>query len=155
MTTKIRKPSPNPPARARASAASRPINGVQVMFAVILAVVLILAINFSTRITAAQPQQQAYNRVQTEIEALQAEHARLTALRDYVMSDAYVEGWARDDGKMRRTGEILYIPVPSGILVEESAPPPVVLADIRTTPDELKPWELWWSMFFDSPAPEL
>ncbi|MBL8134737.1 MAG: septum formation initiator family protein [Anaerolineae bacterium] len=129
------------------------INSFQVMFAVILAVVLILAINFSSRISAAQPLQEAFSRVQNEIDALEVEHARLTALRDYVMSDPYVERWARDDGKMIRPGEILYVPVPSGVEVEEVIPPPVVLADIQTSEDEVQTWELWWGLFFDSPAP--
>lgn len=124
------------------------------MFAVILAVVLILAINFSSRITAAQPLQEAFVRVDSEIEQLQSEHARLSALRDYVMSDAYVERWAHDDGKMMRPGEILYVPVPSGVTVAESVPPPVVLAAIETTEQRTETWEMWWNLFFDEPPPE-
>ncbi|MBK8026395.1 MAG: septum formation initiator family protein [Chloroflexi bacterium] len=147
MATKTR---PGAPPRK-----SGQINSVQVMFAVILAVVLLLAINFSSRITASQPLQEAFNRVQGEIEGLQAEHARLTELRDYVMSDAYVQRWARDDGKMIRPGEILYVPVPSGVEVEEVVPPPVVLAEIQSGSDRAETWELWWSLFFDTPPPPL
>ncbi|MDZ4769050.1 MAG: septum formation initiator family protein [Chloroflexota bacterium] len=130
------------------------VNSVQVMFAVILAVVLLLAINFSSRISAAQPLQEAFTRVQTEIDQLETEHVRLTALRDAVMSDAYVESWARDDGKMMRPGEMLYVPVPSGVAVEEAVPPLVVMADIETSEAEPESWELWWALFFDSPPPD-
>ena len=44
------------------------ISGVQVMFATILSVGLILAINFSSRISEGQPIQEAYHRVLDEIE---------------------------------------------------------------------------------------
>jgi len=130
------------------------ISGVQVMFAAILSIRLILAINFSTRISAGQPLQEAYNRVQTEIAELQAEQADLTALRNYVRSDAYVEQWARDDGKMIRSGEVLVVPVPSGRSIEATPAPQVSFEDVRTTPDEPEPWMLWWQLFFDNLPPD-
>jgi cell division protein FtsB len=144
----------NTPPQARGRRQTPQVSSVQVMFAVIVAVVLLLAINFSSRITAAQPLQEAYARVQREMAQLEAEQARLTALRDLVMSDAYVERWARDDGKMIRPGELLYVPVPSGVVVEEVVPSPVVVAGIETTIAESKPWELWWSLFFDGAPPD-
>ncbi len=130
------------------------ISGVQVMFAAILSIGLILAINFSTRISAGQPLQAAYNRVQDEIEQLQAEQVDLTALRDYGRSDAYVERWARDDGKMIRPGELLIIPVPSGRSLEPTPDAQVSIGDVRTTPNDPQSWMLWWQLFFDSPPPD-
>ncbi|MFN8450337.1 MAG: septum formation initiator family protein [Anaerolineae bacterium] len=129
------------------------ISSVQVMFAAILSIGMILAINFSTRITEGQPLQVAYSRVSDEIVDLQAEHARLTAQRDYVLSDAYVEQWARADGKMVRPGEVLVVPVPAGIEAETTPEPQVSLDQVRTTPQENPPWVLWWQIFFDSPPP--
>jgi cell division protein FtsB len=128
------------------------LSGVQIMFAAILAIGLILAINFSSRITAGQPLQEAYDQVQAEIEALQQEQAALLVERDYVESDAYVEQWARDEGKMIRTGEVLIIPVPSGTVIEPT-PLPQLDIPVETTPPEPEPWMLWWSLFFDSPPP--
>src|SRR5690606_26307162 len=78
------------------------LSSIQVMFAAILAVGLLLAINFSSRITAGRPLQEAYKRAQEEIEQLQREQESLIAERDYVQSDAFVELWARDEGKMVR-----------------------------------------------------
>ncbi|MCC6804548.1 MAG: hypothetical protein IT319_16815 [Anaerolineae bacterium] len=129
------------------------ISSVQVMFAAILSIGLILAINFSTRISAGQPLQDAYNRVSREIDDLNAEHARLTAQRDYVLSDAYVEQWARADGKMVREGEVLVVPVPASIDVEATPEVQVSLDQVRTTTQETPPWVLWWQIFFDSPPP--
>ncbi len=130
-------------------------SGVQVLFAAILSIGLFLAIDFSGRITASQPLQQAYENVSAEIEDLRQEQAALIQERDYVRSDAYVAQWARSEGKLIQPGEILIVPVPSGVGIEETPSPQVSLADIRTSPPEPEPWTLWWNLFFDSPPPEM
>ncbi len=129
------------------------ISGVQVMFAAILSIGLILAINFSSRIAAGQPLQAAYNRVDDEIEQLKTQQAQLTAQRNYVLSDAYVAQWARADGKMILPGERLIVPVPSGV---EAAVTPEPLASsevVQAADNQPQPWMLWWQIFFDSPPP--
>jgi cell division protein FtsB len=142
--------------RRRETQASRSgqLTSVQIMFAIILAVGLLLAINFSTRILAGQPLQEAYNLAQAEVEALRIEQAALIAQLDYVRSDPYVEAWARSDGKMVREGEILVVPVPSGAVIEE---PEVQVVDVpvQIVPDAPQTWTLWWSLFFDAPPPTL
>jgi cell division protein FtsB len=131
------------------------ISGVQVMFAAILSIGLILAINFSARIADGQPLQQAYHRVDAEIQSLKTRQAELTGERDYVLSDAYVEKWARSDGKMVRPGEVLVVPVPSGLDIEVTPEPTISPEQVRTTDAQPQPWTLWWQMFFDSPPPNL
>ena len=126
---------------------------MQVMFAAIIALVLILGINFSSRITASQPLQQTYDEVRAEVERLQSEQADLIIERDYVRSDVYVERWARDEGKMVRPGEVLVVPVPASTapqIVEDDAP---VIA-VETSPPQEAPWAVWWSLFFDGAPPE-
>ena len=133
------------------------LSGVQVMFAAILAIGLLLAINFSSRITASQPLQEAYNRVLLEIEDLKQEQAELIKLRNYVQSDAYVEGWARSDGAMIREGDVLVYPVPAFNPQAEPTPlpslPPSV--PVETTPPKPDSWQVWWALFFDGPPPTL
>ena len=128
-------------------------SGVQVLFAAILSIGLFLAIDFSGRITASQPLQQAYENVRAEIEELRSEQAALIRERDYVRSDAYVAQWARSEGKLIQPGEVLVVPVPSGVIAEEIAAPVIPLDTIRTTPPEPESWTLWWNLFFDSPPP--
>jgi cell division protein FtsB len=128
------------------------LSSVQIMFGAILAVGLLLAINFSARIAAGQPLQDAYDRVTREIEALRAEQAALITQRDFVQSDAYVERWARDEGKMIREGEVLVVPVPAGV-ASADAPAETVSVPIQTTDPDPEPWQLWWSLFFDNPPP--
>lgn len=131
------------------------ISGVQVMFAAILSIGLILAINFSSRIAAGQPLQAAYTRVGDEIEQLKTQQAQLTAQRDYVLSDAYVAQWARADGKMILPGEVLIVPVPSGAVAEVTPEPLASSEQVRAQNDQPQPWTLWWQIFFDSPPPNL
>lgn len=131
------------------------LSGIQIMFAAILAVGLLLAINFSSRISAGQPLQDAYNNVLDELESLKAEQAELINRRDYVRSDAYVEQWARSEGGMVRSGEVLVIPVPLND-APQTVDEPVIRdsVPVETSPPEPEPWTVWWALFFDSPPPQ-
>ena len=145
----------NPRIRRKTSSKSTgQLSGVQIMFAAILAIGLILAINFSTRLTDSRPLREYYDAVGEEIEILEIEQATLIAERDFAQSEAFVEEWARQSGKMVRPGEILVIPMQSGVVVE-AQPTPNIFVEVETSPPEPEPWTLWWSLFFDSDPPEL
>jgi cell division protein FtsB len=128
------------------------LSGLQVMFAAILAIGLILGLNFTSLISAGRPLQELYDSVSEEIEQLEQEQAELLVERDYARSDTYVESWARDEGKMVRPGDVLVIPVPSGVIMEATAEPTPAI-DVETTPPEPESWTLWWRLFFDTPPP--
>ncbi len=146
--------TPNPPMRDTRPKRRRTgqLSGLQVMFAAILAIGLILGLNFTSLITAGRPLQELYGSVSQEIERLEAEQAELLVERDYARSDAYVESWARDEGKMVRPGDVLVIPVPSDVVVE-ATPEPLPNINVETTPPEPENWTLWWRLFFDTPPP--
>ncbi len=131
------------------------LSGVQITFAMIIAFGLILAINFSSRIAAGQPLQEAYREVEAEVERLQAEQATLTAQRDYSQSDAYVEQWARGEGKMIRDGETLIVPVPAGGAADTSdaTPAPTPAVPFQNSDPQPENWMVWWTLFFDTPPP--
>ncbi len=155
QTPRDSAPSPRPPQRmvTPIPRGTSQLSGVQVMFAVILAVGLLLAINFSSRIADGQELLNAYDNVSTEIQELKLEYATLSVQSTYVQSDQYVEQWARERGKMIRSGQRLLIPVPMGIPATPT-PQPVPIED--TFQDGLahpEPWELWWSLFFDTAPP--
>lgn len=122
------------------------------MFAVILTIGLMLAINFSTRIAADRDLRQIRDTISREIELLKREQSDLLRSLAFAGSDAYVEAWARSDGKMIREGEVLVLPVP--LLTQiEATPEPGLLVDVITQSAEAEPWELWWSLFFDAEPP--
>jgi cell division protein FtsB len=129
------------------------LSGVQVMFAVILAVGLLLAINFSSRIADGQELLNAYDNVSTEIQHLKLEYATLSAQSTFVQSDQYIEEWARERGKMIRSGERIVIPVPMGTPQTPTAVPENVDDSFEGGLPNPEPWELWWSLFFDTAPP--
>ncbi len=129
------------------------LSGLQIMFAAILAIGLILGLNFTSLIASGQPLQELYQQVNGEIDKLQREQAALIQERDFAQSDAFVAQWARSEGKMVMPGEVLVVPVPSGAQLE-STPSPEPTIEIETRPPEPEPWQVWWAMFFDSPPPK-
>jgi hypothetical protein len=149
-TNQTEQPAADQPRPSKRSNA--PISSVQVMFAMILGIGLLLAINFSSRITDSQPVQEEYNRIVADIARLEAEQESLIDLRDYVQSDLYVEQWARDHGKMIRDGEVLVIPVPSGALIEPT-PAPEFNPEFQIAQPDDQSWQLWWQLFFDGEPP--
>jgi hypothetical protein len=144
--------SENTPSRPNNSTGI-PLSGVQITFAMIIAFGLILAINFSSRINAGQPLMERYEAIGTEVAELSAEQATLIAVRDYSQSDAYVESWARGEGKMLREGEVLVVPVPLIGSNQQPTPVPMPTIPVQTSPPRPENWMLWWSLFFDAPPP--
>ena len=128
------------------------LTSVQVVLAVALAVGLVLILNFSGRIKLDRDLGRIHAQFEAEILALRAEQARLFDTLDYVKSDAYVETWARDDGKMIREGEVLIVPksVAGAASAVASA---TSLVAFETTVPEPENWQLWWALFFDEPPP--
>lgn len=130
----------------------RRLSSVQIMFAVILSVGLMLALQFSSRIQADRDLQRIHEQVIQEIEFLQQQQDDLLDELNYVKSDSYVERWARDEGKMLKEGEVLVLPQPLESALE-LASTPIPLVEFETTPPEPENWELWWALFFDTPPP--
>lgn len=125
----------------------RPITSMQFVFVVILAIGLLLALNLSGRIAAGQRIQADRAKLEQQLAALEATHAALQRELQYVRSNAFVEDWARREGKMVREGEVLVVPIPSG-----DAPTPTPLPPPEE-PKEIVTWRVWWDLFFDSPPP--
>lgn len=130
----------------------RPLTSIQVMLAVALAFGLVLTLNFSGRIKLDRDLGRIHARSAAEIDSLLDEQQDLIEELSYVKSDAYVEYWARDEGKMIREGEVLILPKSSGPIAStrQSA---VRLVEFQTTVPEPENWQLWWALFFDGEPP--
>ncbi len=139
---------------ARRLNAGRRLTSVQVMLAVALTLGLVLALNFSSRIKLDRDLGRIHDDFAREIDGLLADQRSLLSELDYVKSDAYVEYWARDEGKMVRDGEVLVLP--QGVGEQDIMPAsPRRLFDLETTAPEPENWQLWWALFFDGPPPVL
>jgi hypothetical protein len=132
----------------------KPLSSTQVMFAVILAVGLMLAVNFSSRIVADRSLREVQETVLREIDLLKREQGELLERLDYVKSDAFVEAWAHSEAKMVREGEVLVFPEASALA---TAMPVVIASDtqVQTTLPRPENWQVWWALFFDAAPPDL
>lgn len=139
----------NAPARQKIG---RQLTSIQVMLAVALTIGLVLALNFSSRISLDRDLARIHVEFSREIETLLARQRQLIDELDYVKSDSYVEYWARDEGKMTRDGEFLILPQSVGVADHEPSPPRLWV-EFQTTQPQPKNWELWWALFFDEPPP--
>lgn len=127
------------------------ISSMQIVFGSILAICLLLAINFSGRIAAGRRIEGARSELEDEIRGLQAEATARAAALNYYSSDEFVFAWARGEGRMVRQNEILVVPVP-GITTPMPTPTPFI-SPADADPPAQENWELWWRLFFDQPPP--
>lgn len=152
MSTETRQQPQQPTRDAKRRA--RQLSSTQVMFAVIIAIGLMLAINFSTRILADRDLQTIKKTVEDEIEDLRQEQADLISERDFAQSDSYVALWARSEGRMVREGEILVVPVPLSSALEVQSDQSFLQVEAETSLPRPENYQLWWSLFFDSEPPQ-
>jgi cell division protein FtsB len=130
------------------------LSGMQILFASILAIGLLLGINFSSRISAGQRVRQDHDVLLKEIATLEAEQAALQQELSYARSDEYVESWARSEGKMVQANEVLVVPVPAGSPLPAATPVPQAPVDLfESEPVAMETWRLWWALFFDDDPP--
>ncbi len=125
------------------------LTNMQIILIALMVVGGRLVIDFSQRILEGQEKQAEQRALETEIEALLVEKQELETMKAYYNSEAFVEAWAHDQGKMVRESEVLVIPIyeESG---EVSSAPDTVTAP---PPEALPAWRVWWSLFFDTPPP--
>ena len=147
MSTPVKRPL-NTPLTPRG-----PGSSLQIVFGSILAISLLLAINFSGRIAAGRRIESERDKLQSTITSLQAQATALQGELNFVSSNAYIEQWARKEGRMVKGDEVLVIPVP-GPSTPQPSPTPLLAAAVDTQKPTTENWKLWWQLFFDSPPPE-
>jgi cell division protein FtsB len=127
------------------------LTNAQVILIVLIIIGGRLALDFSQRIIEGQQKIAQQRYLESRIEFLEREQAKLQADKQYYSSEAYIETWAHDQGKMVREGEKLVVPIYEGR--------PAIQQTLTITPQEsprqkqLTPWQVWWILFFDSPPP--
>ena len=124
-----------------------PLNNLQVILIVLLVIGGRLVIDFSRRIVEGQQKITEQHELEAENEELIREERQLEAAKTYYSSPGFVETWAHNDGKMVRQGEVLVVPLYEAI---PDGQPRVIETSTSTAPAM---WQVWWSLFFDDPAP--
>ena len=133
---------------------------LQLVFTVALALGMLLVFESAKRFSDALPLNAEFDATTHEVWALQEERDQLERELSYILSDAYVEIWARSEAKMVRPGENLVI------LLSSSLNEPMTPMEIKTTELAINEHsipimlgeitgngQLWWELFFDSPLP--
>jgi len=122
------------------------ISGTQFVAIVVLTIAIFLIVDFGRRTTAGYYASQTEQRLLSEIEAELTRRAELTARRDYILTDEYVEEWAREQAHMIRPGD-----QPLFLITPESPDARVELIQ-STEPipsaEPLPNWYQWWLLFF-------
>ncbi len=134
---------------------------LQLMFTIALTLGMLLAFQFASRITEAQPMRAEYARVSTEVATLELQREDLRQELTDIQSDAYVETWARSEAKMIRPGEVLVFLLNAeseqGDYEENSSTiatmPETNIVSQEATLSSQDNWLLWWQLFFDQPFP--
>ncbi len=125
------------------------ISGAQFIGIVVITVAIFLVVDFGRRATTGYYITQAEEQLEADIAVELTRHAQLEERRDYVLSQEYVEKWAREKAHMIRPGDQPFI------LVTSEAPlPPAAATDSPTIAGAPAPepvWHSWWRLFFDTP----
>jgi cell division protein FtsB len=130
----------------------RLLSNLQIVFSAIIAISLLLAISFSGRISAGHKLEQELDKLHNVIATQRAYATALKGEYNYVLSDSFIEAWARREGKMVKGNEVLVIPVP-GRSTPQPTPTPFRLNPVSAPTPQNDNWLLWWQLFFDTPPP--
>jgi cell division protein FtsB len=119
---------------------------------VLLAVIagLFIVIDLNRRAEAGRLVGVGEEELQAEINLESTRQAELRATATYVLSDGYVEAYARGEGGYLQPGEVRIVP-----LYTEGTPQPTQVP--QPTPDpaaRAQPWQAWWRLLTDAPQPQ-
>jgi cell division protein FtsB len=113
------------------------INRKQFITVALLIMFVFLMMDFNSRLSELSRQNARRDHVQTEVQALVWTEEALKGQVLYATSEAAVEDWAREQGHMSRSGDVVIIPLPLGEVVEN------VVVTPAPTAKPLDNWEVW------------
>lgn len=139
----------------------RGITTIQILAIITLVLTLYFTIDISRRALIGYRLHRQTVELQAEIAALEREQERLRELRDFVQSEEYVSRLARQELKMVRPGERLYVVViqtpESGQEAETREAAAAVAAGpagaAAASSGRVSHLPQWWAVFFDSLPP--
>jgi hypothetical protein len=121
----------------------------QVVFFLVIAGAIIIAVDLNNRAQAGRLVGQGEEALQLQIDREATRQVQLQATLDYVNSDDYVAAYARNEGGMILPGERRIVP-----LLQEATPEPTPLPPATPDPALMaRPWQAWWRLLTDAPQP--
>lgn len=129
---------------------SRPLlNLPQVLFLLVIIGAIYIATDLNRRAQAGRLVGTGEETLRLQVDRELTRQVELQVTLDYVNSDDYVAGYARNEAGMILPGERRIVP-----LLQEATPEPTALPP--PTPDpalQARPWQAWWRLLSDAPLP--
>lgn len=114
----------------------------RVFLVLVIIVILILFMDFNSRISELFHMNVLRNEVHKEVYQLELTKQALTTQIAYATSEIAVEEWAREQGHMAQPGDIPIIPL------QEPNTTPTLTFILTPTPPKVSNWQVWQALFF-------
>jgi len=105
---------------------------------------ILLLADFNSRMSELERLTNERSSVAVRATALMQTQVKLQEALAFATSEAAVENWAYEEGRLVRPGDFPVVPIPVGEITPTTAP------DAEPTPITGSNWEIWWAMFFDT-----
>ena len=111
--------------------------GRRVLLVVGLMILIFMVMDLNTRIARLTQLRAQMEFEQMKLDDLELEQAELELKIEYAKSDAAVEKWAREEGHMKKVGDIVVVPLP-----DHSFEPEPVVVEIPVV-EPVSNWDAW------------
>ena len=108
---------------------------------------VLLIIDFNGRMAELRHLTAERERVSAQVTSLVETQVYLETQVAYATSEAAVYKWAYETRRMTKPGEVLVVPIQPEGSAPQPTPTPIV------TPEVIRNWQVWLSLFVDAPAP--
>jgi cell division protein FtsB len=115
----------------------------------LIVVIILLMAEFNNRMTELNRLTVQRDRAAAQITNLVQTQIFVQTQIAYATSEAAVEQWAYEEGRLVRPGDNPVVPVPGG---GEDSPGPVNITPINSE-DYVENWQVWLALFFDRSPP--
>jgi len=121
---------------------SFPLNKKRLVAVVVFVIAFFLMMDLFGRLTELSRLGSQRDDMVTEVFSLTGTLQALDTQVAYATSAVAVEDWARQEGHMVKSGDVLIVPIQP-----ESATPMTYLTPAPTT-QRVSNWDIWWALFF-------
>ena len=122
------------------------INSRRFFIGLVAGILILLLADFNSRMAELNRLKEEKSHVASQATANMMTQVALEDALAFATSEAAVEKWAYEQGRMVRQGDNLIVPLPVG-------PQPTQVVETEATPvtQVENTWDVWMALFFDSP----
>jgi cell division protein FtsB len=117
------------------------VNHLRILMVVGIVVLVFLMLDFNNRMTELQRLSSDRDRLTTRVVQLTETIQDLNTEIAYATSDLAVDQWAREEGKMIKTGDVPIVPVSPDQVTPQPTQAP------QAAPHVVNNWDIWYALF--------